>query len=429
MELTHGYKETEIGVIPIEWDVKRLGDLSTIKDGTHQTPKYVPFGVPFYSVEHVTSGDFANTKYISKEEHQFLTRTFKIEKGDILMTRIGSIGDCKLINWEVDASFYVSLALLKIHDGYSAEFIEHYSKSLTFKNEVELHSLPSAIPKKINLGPISDIRIVVPPLHEQMAIAKALSDAEALLNALEKLISKKKSIKQAAMQQLLTGEKRLPGFSDDWELKTFGDLFNFSGGFSASREQLSSEGYCYLHYGDIHGSSKTSISTTDDFLDIPKLNIPLKRISESSQLKHGDVVFVDASEDDAGTSRHLVIENENDVPFISGLHTIVAKSKTNELAHTYKHYCFQTQAIRQQFMFYAVGTKVSGISKTNIAKLTLPVPSIQEQIAIAAVLSDMDVEQSALEARRDKTRNIKQAMMQELLTGKTRLIAKEESHV
>ena len=429
MELTHGHKQTEVGVIPIEWDVKRLGDLSTIKDGTHQTPKYVPFGVPFYSVEHVTSGDFANTKYISEEEHQFLTRTFKIEKGDILMTRIGSIGDCKLINWEVDASFYVSLALLKIHDGYSAEFIEHYSKSLTFKNEVELHSLPSAIPKKINLGPISDIRIVVPPLHEQMAIAKALSDAEALLNALERLISKKKSIKQAAMQQLLTGEKRLPGFSDDWDLKTFGDLFNFSGGFSASREQLSSEGYCYLHYGDIHGSSKTSISTRDDYLDIPKLNIPLKRISESSQLKHGDVVFVDASEDDAGTSRHLVIENENDVPFISGLHTIVAKSKTNELAHTYKHYCFQTQAIRQQFMFYAVGTKVSGISKTNIAKLTLPVPSIPEQIAIAAVLSDMDVEQSALEARRDKTRNIKQAMMQELLSGKTRLIAKEESHV
>lgn len=425
----HGYKQTEVGAIPIEWEVKRLGDLSTIKDGTHQTPKYVPFGVPFYSVEHVTSGDFANTKYISEEEHQFLTRTFKIEKGDILMTRIGSIGDCKLINWEVDASFYVSLALLKIHDGYSAEFIEHYSKSLTFKNEVELHSLPSAIPKKINLGPISDIRVVVPPLQEQMAIAKALSDAEALLIALEKLISKKKSIKQAAMQQLLTGEKRLPGFSDDWELKTFGDLFNFSGGFSASREQLSAEGYCYLHYGDIHGSSKTSINTRDDFLDIPKLNIPLKRISESSQLKHGDVVFVDASEDDAGTSKHLVIENEDDIPFISGLHTIVAKSKTDALTHAYKHYCFQTKAIRQQFMFYAVGTKVSGISKTNIAKLVLPVPSVPEQNAIAAVLSDIDVELSALEVRRDKTRNIKQAMMQELLTGRTRLIAKEESHV
>ena len=429
MELTNGYKKTEVGVIPGEWDVKRLGDLSTIKDGTHQTPKYVPFGVPFYSVEHVTSGDFANTKYISEEEHQFLTRTFKIEKGDILMTRIGSIGDCKLIDWDVDASFYVSLALLKIHDGYSAEFIEHYSKSLNFKNEVELHSLPSAIPKKINLGPISDIRVVVPPLPEQMAIAEALSDAEALLIALERLISKKRNIKQAAMQQLLTGEKRIPGFSGDWDLKTFGDLFNFSGGFSASREQLSAEGYCYLHYGDIHGSSRTSISTRDDFLDIPKLNIPLKRVSENSRLKHGDVVFVDASEDDAGTSKHLVIENEDDVPFISGLHTIVAKSKANDLAHAYKHYCFQTPAIRQQFMFYAVGTKVSGISKTNIAKLTLPIPSIPEQIAIAAVLSDMDVELAALEARRDKTRNIKQAMMQELLTGKTRLIAKEESHV
>ena len=99
-----------------------------------------------------------------------------------------------------------------------------------------------------------------------------------------------------------------------------------------------------------------------------------------------------------------------------------AKSKTNDLAHAYKHYCFQTPAIRQQFMFYAVGTKVSGISKTNIAKLTLPIPSIPEQIAIAAVLSSMDVELATLEARRDKTRNNQQAMMQELLTGKTRLV-------
>lgn len=114
--------------------------------------------------------------------------------------------------------------------------------------------------------------------------------------------------------------------------------------------------------------------------------------------------------------------NKAALPFISGLHTIVAKPRTAELTHEYLRFCFQTAAIRQQFMFYAVGTKVSGISKSNIVKLTLPVPSIPEQIAIAAALSDMDAELSALAARHDKIRELKQAMMQELLTGKTRLL-------
>ena len=422
MELKAGYKQTEVGVIPADWTFSTLGELATIKDGTHQTPKYVSTGVPFYSVEHVTSGNFHNTKFISLAEHRFLTRFFKIEKGDILMTRIGSIGDCKLVDWDVDASFYVSLALLKIRPPNSARFISHFSKSETFQNEVELNSLQSAIPRKINLGPISNVKIILPPIEEQEAIAEALSDADALIESLDQLITKKRHLKQGAMQELLTGKRRLPGFSGEWEVKSLGDLFTFSGGYSASRDELSTDGHCYLHYGDIHGSSKTCIDTRVDYLDIPKLDVPLKSVSPNSLLKDGDVVFVDASEDDSGTSRHLVVVNRDNVPFISGLHTIVAKGKTNELGHAYRQYCFQTQAIHQQFLFFAVGTKVSGISKTNIPKLTLPVPTLPEQTAIATILSDMDTELAELESRLAKARYIKQGMMHELLTGQIRLL-------
>ncbi len=193
-----------------EWGRKRLEEIATIRDGTHQTPKYVPFGVPFYSVEQVTNSDFTNTKFISVEEHRFLTRSFKIEKGDILMTRIGSIGDCKLIDWEVEASFYVSLALLKIRAGISASFITHYSNSKAFKKEVELHSLFSAVPKKINLGPISNIVVNLPPtVEEQTAIAAVLSDIDAEIAALEQRRNKTRDLKQAMMQELLTGKTRL----------------------------------------------------------------------------------------------------------------------------------------------------------------------------------------------------------------------------
>lgn len=194
-----------------EWAVKLLGEIATIKDGTHQTPKYVPSGIPFYSVEQVTSGDFSNTKFITEEEHQFLTRTCKIERGDILMTRIGSIGDCKLIDWDVNASFYVSLALLKIRPEFSAAYITQYSNTSAFKNEVELHSLPSAIPRKINLGPISNIRVKVPPTFaEQTAIATVLTDMDAELDALDARLTKTRALKQAMMQELLTGKSRLP---------------------------------------------------------------------------------------------------------------------------------------------------------------------------------------------------------------------------
>jgi type I restriction enzyme S subunit len=208
---------------------------------------------------------------------------------------------------------------------------------------------------------------------------------------------------------------------EHWQLKPLGDLFRFSGGFSASRDELSSEGHCYLHYGDIHKSSKAFIDVRAEYSDIPKLDIPLQRISPGSLLDDGDVVFVDASEDDEGTSKHVVIVNKDKTPYISGLHTIVAKSKTDELNEIYKRYCFQTAAIRSQFFFYSVGTKVSGISKTNIARVLLPVPSMPEQIAIATILSDLDEELAVQEAKHVKTRRLRQGVMQELLSGRARL--------
>ncbi len=421
MELRVGFKQTEVGVIPEDWLVRKLGDLATVRDGTHQTPRYVPVGVPFYSVEHVTSGDFKNTKFISEAEHRFLTRTCKIETGDILMTRIGSIGDCKLIDWDVNASFYVSLALLKVNPNVSAAYISQYSNSASFKREIELHSLQSAIPKKINLGPISEIKIALPPADEQHAIATTLSNVDALLAKIDQFIAKKRDLKQAAMQQLLTGQTRLPGFSGEWDVKRLGDLFAFSGGHTASRDQLSSSGYCYLHYGDIHKSTKTYIDLEAEYLDIPKLTVRLSDVTPSAMLKDGDVVFVDASEDDDGTSRHVVVVNPLEKPYISGLHTIVAKAKDDLLDNSFKRFCFQTRDIKQQFQFFAVGTKVSGISKTSIAKIELRFPSKAEQTAIASILSDMDAELAALQDRRDKTRALKQGMMQALLTGRIRL--------
>jgi type I restriction enzyme S subunit len=193
-----------------KWVKKALGELAVIKDGTHQTPKYVDDGIPFYSVENITQNDFINTKYISHQQHKDLTRKYCVEKMDILMTRIGSIGDCKIITWEVNASFYVSLALIKLKDKSTAPYIFHYMCTQTFKKELEDRSLQWAVPKKINLGEISKCEIRIPVnTKEQSAIAGILSDMNDEIESLEKRLSKFKKIKQGMMQVLLTGKVRL----------------------------------------------------------------------------------------------------------------------------------------------------------------------------------------------------------------------------
>lgn len=206
-----------------------------------------------------------------------------------------------------------------------------------------------------------------------------------------------------------------------WINKPLSDLFDFSGGLTASRADLSTTGYPYLHYGDIHGSTRTFVDVCADG-SIPRIDVKLNKVSSASLLNDGDVVFVDASEDDEGASRHVVIRNTEEVPFISGLHTIVAKAKTDELDRKFREFCFQSIAVKSQFKFYAVGTKVTGVSKASIGKIVLEYPKSKvEQHRIAEALSDMDALLAALEKLIAKKRAIKQGTMQELLTGKRRV--------
>lgn len=194
-----------------EWEELTLGDVcSEINDGTHHTPTYVPEGVPFYSVENVTANDFVNVKYITQEEHNLLIKRCRPETGDILLTRIGSIGDTRLIDWDVDASIYVSLALLKTNQKAESAYVYEYTKSSFFIKDIEARSLLNATPKKINMGDIKGVPIKCPKSRdEQLTIAKILSDMRAEIEALEQRLAKARSLKTGMMQELLTGRTRL----------------------------------------------------------------------------------------------------------------------------------------------------------------------------------------------------------------------------
>jgi type I restriction enzyme S subunit len=430
MDVKQGYKQTEVGVIPEEWEVRPLSQVAEIRGGIAKNSNVAisePISVHYLRVANVQDGflDLYDMSKIELSRHDL--KRYSVLPGDVLMNEGGDLdklGRGAIWRGEISPCVHQNhVFVVRCKSTLLPDYLNVWTVTRPARNFFLLAGKQTTNLASISKSSLGELPVVLPSLPEQRAIAEALNDVDGLLGGLDRLIAKKRDIKQAAMQQLLTGQNRLPGFHGEWVVKRLGDLFNFSGGYSASRDQLSDEGHCYLHYGDIHGSSKTFIDVSAEYLDIPKLDIPLKRVASTSMLEDGNVVFVDASEDDEGTSKHVVVVNKDRRPFISGLHTIVAKSKTNELAHEYRRYCFQTAAIRQQFLFYAVGTKVSGISKTNIAKLTLPVPTPAEQIGIAAVLSDFDAELVVLEQRREKIHDLKQAMMQELLTGKTRLVA------
>jgi type I restriction enzyme S subunit len=185
-----------------DWEEKRLSKFLKYYDGTHQTPKYVEKGVPFYSVEHITRNQFSKTKFITEEVFEKENKRVMLEKGDILMTRIGDIGTARLIDWDVRASFYVSLALLKQNPSFDSTYLNQYISSVPFQKELWAKTIHVAFPKKINLGEIGNCKAQLPCIEEQQKIATYLSGIDTKIEAVTNQITQTQTFKKGLLQQL-----------------------------------------------------------------------------------------------------------------------------------------------------------------------------------------------------------------------------------
>ncbi|MEH2296355.1 restriction endonuclease subunit S [Nostoc sp.] len=185
-----------------DWEKKDLGDITKIYDGTHQTPNYVERGVPFYSVEHLTSNNFTDTKFISEDIFLQEQKRVCLEKEDILMTRIGDIGTCRLIDWDVRASFYVSLALIKANKITISAFLAHFISSVYFQKELHKRTIHVAFPKKINLGEIGNCKTLLPCLEEQEKIANFLTAINRKIEAISRQIDQTEQFKKGLLQKM-----------------------------------------------------------------------------------------------------------------------------------------------------------------------------------------------------------------------------------
>jgi type I restriction enzyme S subunit len=414
-----------LGPLPAGWTTITGAELTElISKGA--SPRWQGFaygsdGMLFVTSENVRDGhlDVSSPKFLPLAFHEKLRRT-KLRRDDILINLVGaSIGrSCRVKDDLGPANINQAVAVFRLRDSRSAPYVEYFFQSpATIERILEMQA--DAARPNISLGNLRSFIVALPPLPEQNAIAAALSDVDALLGALDGLIAKKRTVKQAAMRQLLTGQARLPGFSSKWETKRLGDHVTFLRNGTHARAELDETGPLrYLHYGDIHTASSCS-------LDAERTSMP--RLAETKartldRLASGDVVFVDASEDLAGVGKAVELRVPQGTQVVAGLHTIAARFDKLVLADGFKAYLQFIPTFRKHLTRMAAGTKVYATSHRHIADVTLDLPSTAEQGAIATVLIDMDIELSALEQRRDKTRLLKQGMMQELLTGRTRLV-------
>ena len=271
------------------------------------------------------------------------------------------------------------------------------------------------------MSALKSFPLPLPPLPEQNAIAQALRETDALIGGLEVLIAKKRDIKQGTMQELLTGQRRLPGFQGEWITHTIGGIFDFGRTVPLSRAQLRDDGDMkYVHYGDIH----TRFHTHLDFTTTPAPAAHKSLCRAATTLQTGDWVFADASEDYDGVAKAIEITRlPANQDAVAGLHTFVLRERARAFAPGFKGYLAHSPAFRAQVVKAATGMKVYGISKTQMKEIELRFPlTVDEQGAIAAVLADVDAEIAAIDAKLVKARVVKQGMMQVLLTGAVRLV-------
>ena len=406
------YKQTQAGVIPNEWNLATVANLveqtSPICYGVVQVGKHTESGVPIVAikfVKEIASAPLHRTA-ISLEKPYARSR---LKGGDVLISIKGTIGRVGIVPNGFEGNISRELARLRIcNRTASPEYIAHQLEADATQERI-LRSVVGTTRLEFSIAALREFELPVPPnLAEQRAIAAALSDMDALLGALDRLIAKKRDLKQSAMQQLLTGQTRLPGFSGEWEIKRLGELAEIiSGGTPKTGEPSYWNGSIkWCTPTDITSCSGKYLAKTEREISESGL------LSCSAQLLPIGSLLL-CSRATIGEIRIAACE----ICTNQGFKSLVCKPEVSNEFLYYKLLTMKSQMIER-----AIGSTFLEISKKDTAALVLSIPALPEQKAIAEVLSDMDAELAALEQRRDKTLALKQGMAQELLTGRTRLV-------
>ncbi len=420
MEVRPGYKQTEVGVIPDEWDASRLQRASaniTVGFVGSMAHLFVRDGVPLLRGQNILPQalDLSELKFVSLATHQ-LWKKSALLPGDVAIVRVGYPGTACVIPVGLGELNAASLVLVRPDKAcIDSDYLACVLNSSWGKRQIG-SLLVGGAQQVFNTRTAAAFVVPLPALPEQRAIAAALSDVDALLGGLDRLIAKKRDLKQAAMQQLLTGQTRLPGFHGEWEVKRLGETGDIRSGGTPSTTQA------HFWNGDVPWCTPTDIT---GLLGRKYLIDTARTISRAGLQSSSAEVIPPRSL--IMTSRATIGECAINLVAMTtnqGFKNIVPFP---EIDVEFLYYLMTTQ--KAGLISLCGGSTFLEIGKKQLSayEITLPKDRV-EQSSIATVLSDMDAELTALEHRRDKTRDLKQAMMQELLTGKTRLVPAGAAH-
>jgi type I restriction enzyme S subunit len=415
-----GFKQTEFGVVPEDWDVRKLGELGSVVRGASPRPAGDPrffngSHTPWLTVAALTNIPDFQIEVV--ETFGFLTEegarhSRMLKSGTLIIANSGAtLGVAKILMLECCANDGIA-AIVDQHLGdkrYLCYFINTRTNYLR-KVVASGNGQPN-----LNTSLIREIHVPYPPPIEQRVIATALSEVDALIAGLDKLIVKKHAVKTATMQQLLTGKRRLPGFSGEWVVKRLREVGEVAGAGVDKKARTGEVPVRLLNYLDVYAKDFIYSSDLSHTVTAPSAQ------AERCAVREGDVFFTPSSEvrDDVG---HSTVAMEN----ISGAtysYHVVRLRLHDDWDLLFRAYAFKSKEFydQAQVLCQGSGTRYV-IPLKQFGEMTVRVPPISEQTAIAAVLSDMDAEIAVLTARREKTRYLKQGMMQELLVGRTRLV-------
>lgn len=416
------FKNTEIGMIPQDWDVKNIDKSCTIKARIGwqglTTAEYLSNGDYIL----ITGTDFENG-FINWKSCSFVSKwrfeqdkNIQIKEGDILISKDGTIGKVAFLNkipkqGTLNSGIFV---VRPLESGINQTYLSLVFKSLWFKDFIDKLTAGSTIVHLYQKDFVKFHFPLPPTLAEQNRIATALSDIDSLIDSLGKLIQKKRNIKQGAMQELLTGRKRLKGFTKPWVEKTLGDVCSLYGrigfrGYTKADLVAKHQGAITFSPSDIN--EQVLYYDNCDYISLAKYE-------ESPEIKvyNGDIIFCKT----ASIGKCAIVKNLQEKATINPQFVVLKNFKCD---NNFLYYILAFSDFQERVKSITGGSTILTMSQEKLKAQKILMPStLEEQNAIARILSDMDNEIEALEAKQEKYKSIKEGMMQELLSGRIRLV-------
>ncbi|GAB4020523.1 restriction endonuclease subunit S [Spirosoma migulaei] len=415
------FKQTEVGEIPSDWEIKPIEELA-IKVGSGKTPTggervYKTVGRPFVRSQNIGWGELLleDIAFIDDQTHNSFSGT-EIKENDVFLNITGaSIGRSSIANHMLiggNVNQHVCIIRLEI-DKNEPQYLNHFL--LSSAGQKQINDFQTGGNRQgLNFSQIKSILLPLPPtLAEQTVIATALTDADALITQLEKLIAKKKAIKQGAMQELLTGRQRINGFTDEWIEEPLLNVCWFQEGPGLRNWQFTSSGMKVINVTNLE-NGYLNLDKTDRYISMEEFN----RVYKHFEIEERDIVIASSG----NSYGKISVVRKQDLPLV--MNTSVIRFKPlRDIDYYFLLAFLKSSFFKDQIDLLITGGAQPNFGPAHLKKVFIKAPKTkEEQACIGQILSDMDAEIEKLEQRLEKLRLLKQGMMQVLLTGRIRLL-------